>query len=298
MMRMRLMGMAAVAVCAAAVGVWAAAPANPAPAVAPPGGAQDLPIPEGAPPFRAAGVTSGNPLYSPPSTSPAPNGKPGNAYWSLVIQSDPIDLKIYWQANKELGPPKEGEQRVVFLGDSITENWQKTFNTNFPGKTNYIGRGRTSETTLHMLGRFRSDVVNIQAKVLVLMAGVNDIAGNSGAVPDEQIHNNFSSIFDICEVNKIKVVLVSTLPATNFFWQPGLEPKERVADLVKWQKETAAKRGLYFVNAFDAFKDEQGGMPRKYSGDTVHPNAEGYKLLSGLVEPEIAKALKGEPPGK
>ena len=261
-------------------------------------GQPTLPVPEGAPPFRAAGVTSGTPLYSPPSTSPAPNNRPGNAYWSLVIQSDPIDLKIYWQANKDLGPPKEGEQRVVFVGDSITENWQRTFNQNFPGKTNYIGRGRTSETTLHMLGRFRSDVVNIQAKVLVLMAGVNDIAGNSGLVPDEQIHNNFSSIFDICEVNKIKVVLVSTLPATTFFWQPGIEPKQRIADLVAWQKETAAKRGLYFVNAFDAMKDETGGMPRTYASDSVHPNAAGYRLLSELVAPQIEKALKGEPPAK
>lgn len=234
----------------------------------------------------------------PASGAPAGNaaGQP-QSYWSLVLNTDPADLQVYRDANAKMAPPAPGESRVVFVGDSITENWQRTFNQNYPNKPNYIGRGRTSETTFQMLIRFRPDVVNLGAKVVVLMAGVNDVAGNTGAETDDQIHENFESIFDIAKANNIKVVLVSTLPATNFFWQPGIQGvSQRVKKLVGWEKEYAAAHGLYYVNAFDKFKDENDGMPRTYSADTVHPNAQGYQILSGMVEEQIEKALKGDPP--
>ncbi len=188
---------------------------------------------------------------------------------------------------------------MVFIGDSITENWQATFRQNYPDKPNYIGRGYTSETTYQMLIRFRPDIVNLQPKVVVIMAGVNDVAGNTGVVTDDQIHENFESMIDIAKANNIKVVLVSTLPATNFFWQPGIDDASaRVKKLVGWEKDFAASHGLYWVNAFDKFKDANDGMDRQWSGDTVHPNAQGYKVLSAVVEEQIEKAIKGEPPSQ
>jgi len=220
-------------------------------------------------------------------------------YWSMVATTDPADLKVYREKNAAMPPPAPGEDRVVFIGDSITENWQGTFARNYPNKPNYIGRGRTSETTWHMLIRFRPDIVNLQPKVVVIMAGVNDVAGNAGAVTDETIHDNFISMFDIAKANNIKVVLVSTLPATRFFWQSGIQgASQRVKTLVEWEKQYAAKNGIYFVNAFDKFKDEKDGMPSTYSNDTVHPNPLGYQILSAMVEEQIEKALKGEPPAQ
>jgi acyl-CoA thioesterase I len=229
------------------------------------------------------------------STAPATQFVPQNP---TVYNSDPADLKKYRDANARLGAPKPGEDRVIFFGDSITEFWQSSFNTNFPGKSNYIGRGISAETTLQMLVRFRPDVVNLKPKVVVILAGVNDIAGNTGAVPDETIHDNFMSLFDIAKVNNIKVVLISTLPATRMFWQPGLNPIPRIVDLVKWQKQYAADHGLYFVDAFSALKDENNGMPTKYSDDTLHPNAAGYAVIAPLAQVQIEKALKGEPPSR
>ena len=270
--------------------------APPAPATGP--SEAELPPPPGALPIRPAGGSRGGLLYAPPSTSPAPNNQPGNAYWSLAIQQDPNDLKVYRDANAKLGPPKAGEQRVIFLGDSITENWgpRGDMSRYFPNKPSYIGRGYTSETTQHMLVRFRPDVLNLKPKVVVIMAGVNDIAGNSGAVPDETIHDNFISMFDLAKANNVKVVVVSVLPATKFFWQPGLQPQERIVQLNKWLKDYAAQNGLYYVDAHSQFKDETNGMKAGMSSDTVHPNAAGYTLLSQLADVEIAKALKGEPP--
>ncbi|HEY4328791.1 MAG TPA: GDSL-type esterase/lipase family protein [Phycisphaerae bacterium] len=257
-------------------------------ALAPPAGA--LPI--------KSGDGRGGLAYAPASTSPAPGGVQANAYWSLAIQSDPADLKVYREANAKLGPPKAGEDRVIFLGDSITENWGPKGNMSryFPDKPNYIGRGYTSETTLQMLVRFRPDVLNLQPKVVVIMAGVNDIAGNTGAVPDETIHDNFISMFDLAKANDVKVVLISTLPATRFFWQPGLKPSERIVTLNTWLKDYAGKHGIYYVDAHSAMKDANNGMPTTLSSDTVHPNPAGYTMLSKMTEEFIEKALKGEPP--
>ena len=250
------------------------------------------PPPAGALPIKADdGRTV---AYAPPQSQPFPQTP--SRYWGLVYNSDPADLKKYRDSNAKLGAPKEDEERVVFLGDSITEGWARYFPTNFPGKTNCIGRGISSETTLQMLVRFRPDVVNLKPKVVVILAGVNDIAGNTGAVPDEAIHDNFMSMADIARANNIKVVLISTLPATRMFWQPSVNPTQRVVDLVRWQKEFAAQIGLYFVDAHTAMKDDNNGLPGKYSGDSVHPNAAGYALLAQLTQVQIDKALKGLPP--
>src|SRR5262245_13047602 len=150
--------------------------------------------------------------------------KPGakESKWKAALETDPADLKRYREANAKLAPPAPGEDRVVFLGDSITDNWGRSFSRLFPGKP-YIGRGISSETTQQMLIRFRPDVIALKPKVVVILAGTNDIAGNTGRSTQEMIQDNIISMVDLAEFNKIRVVLVSVLPAYDYWWQPGLE---------------------------------------------------------------------------
>jgi len=259
-----------------------------------------MPIPDGVLPIKTASnavIFVPRIATQPPILGPDGRG-PSSPYWAVAIQADPGDIKVYADANSKLGAPKAGENRVVFLGDSITEKWQKDFGTLFPGKSNYIGRGIPAEATQQMLVRFRPDVIKLGAKVVVLQAGVGDVAGNAGETPDGTIHDNFGGIIDLAKVNNIKVVWVSTLPADHLFWRPGLAVSQRIADLVKWEKEYAAKHGAYFVDAFTPLKDEKNGLASKYTSDGVHPNSDGYKLISKLTDEQIQKALKGEAPSK
>src|SRR5262249_38403159 len=154
----------------------------------------------------------------------------------------------------------------------------KQFATYFPGKSNYIGRGISSESTQQMLVRFRPDVIKIGAKVVVLQAGAGDIAGNTGDTPDSYIHDNFKAILDLAKVNNIKVLRISPPPADYLFWRPTLKPSQRIADLVAWEKDYAAKNGAYFVDAYTPLKDDKGGLSSKFTADAFHPNADGMKL--------------------
>ncbi|MBV9743726.1 MAG: acetylxylan esterase, partial [Acidobacteriia bacterium] len=153
--------------------------------------------------------------------------------WKLALETDPADLKVYREANAKLPPPAPGENRVVFLGDSITAGWARYFSTLFPGKP-YIGRGISSETTQQMLIRFRPDVIDLHPKVVVILAGTNDIAGNTGRSTQKMIEDNIASMADLAQVNGIRVVLVSVLPADDYWWQPGMEPAEKIVALNNW----------------------------------------------------------------
>jgi len=208
----------------------------------------------------------------------------------LILDSDPADLKRYREANARLAPPAPGENRVVFLGDSITDTWGKHFDQYFPGKP-YIGRGITSETTQQMLIRFRPDVIALQPKVVVILAGTNDIAGNTGRSSQEMIQNNLISMIDLAEFNHIKVVLVSVLPASDYFWSRGIEPAEKIVALNAWMKAYAAKRGLVYVDCHTPMSDVQHGMKTEYSPDGTHPSPAGYAVMTPLVEAGIAQAL-------
>jgi lysophospholipase L1-like esterase len=214
--------------------------------------------------------------------------------WPARLEWDLADLKVYREANAKLGAPAPGENRVIFLGDSITENWQRSFARLFPDKGNYIGRGRSSETTQQMLLRFRQDVIDLKPKAVVILGGTNDIAGNLGRSTDKMIQDNLISMIDLAEVNKIKVVLCTIMPSTRYGWQPSVtDGAERIVTLNRWIKDYAATRPgqVFFVDIHTPMAGANHGMNPQLSGDGTHPNAAGYALISPLVENAINAAL-------
>lgn len=241
-------------------------------------------------PGQGAAATGGQ-QYS--SIVPVPAGQ--HVDWPSRLEWDLADLKVYRDANAQLGAPAPGENRVVFLGDSITENWQKTFRTVYPGKTNYLGRGRTSETTQQMLIRFRPDVIDLKPRVVVILAGTNDIAGNMGRSTDKMIQDNLISMIDLAELNKIKVVLCTIMPTTRYFWQPSVtDGAQRVVQMNKWIKEYSATRPgvVFFADIHTPMKAaDSDGMNPQFSSDGTHPNNTGYALISPIVEKAINDAL-------
>jgi lysophospholipase L1-like esterase len=219
--------------------------------------------------------------------------EPKERKWKAALETDPHDLKRYRDANAKLGPPAPGENRVVFMGDSITDNWGKSFAKLFPGKP-YIGRGISSQTTQQMLVRFRPDVIALKPKAVVILGGTNDIAGNTGRSTQEMIADNIMSMVDLARANDIKVILLSVLPAANYWWQPGMEPAEKIVALNAWMKDYAEKRGVVYVDCHTPLADEKHAMKKQYGFDGVHPSPAGYALISPLVEKGIEEALRSK----
>ncbi len=207
-------------------------------------------------------------------------------------------LARFRDANKLVPPPSPGETRVVFMGDSITEGWgMKATATSpgrgefFPGKP-YINRGISGQTTPQMLVRFRQDVVLLKPKVVVLLAGTNDLAENTGKESIEEIGNNIASMSELARASGIRVVLCSVLPASDFHWHKGLEPAPRIRELNAWIKEYAAKNGFVYVDYYSGMANSDGGLKAELSPDGVHPNKAGYDLMAPLAEAGIAEALR------
>jgi lysophospholipase L1-like esterase len=200
-------------------------------------------------------------------------------------------LAKFRDANAALGAPTPGENRVVFMGNSITELWAPHFDSLFPGKP-YVGRGISGQTTPQMLVRFRQDVVALQPKVVVLLGGTNDIAGNTGPSTLEMIEDNIASMTEIARANGIRVVLASVLPAADYPWRRGLDPAPKIIALNNWIKQYAERLGVVYLDLHTPMADERGGMKPGLSGDGVHPNVAGYGLMSPLTEIAIAEALR------
>jgi lysophospholipase L1-like esterase len=207
-------------------------------------------------------------------------------------------LAKFREANALLPQPSPGETRVVFMGDSITEGWgMKATPTSpdrgefFPGKP-YINRGISGQTTPQMLVRFRQDVVLLKPKVVVLLAGTNDIAENTGKETIEEIGNNIASMSELARANGIGVVLCSVLPASDFHWHKGLEPAPKIKTLNAWMKDYAAKNGFVYVDYYSPMANSEGGLKAELSPDGVHPNKAGYDLMAPLAEAGIAEALR------
>jgi lysophospholipase L1-like esterase len=206
------------------------------------------------------------------------------------LRTDWPNLARYRDANAKLPPPGANENRVVFLGNSITEGWTQYFPTMFAGKP-YINRGIGGQTTPQMLIRFRRDVIALQPKVVVILAGINDIAGNTGPSTLEMIEDNLASMTELAQSNGIRVVLSSVLPAADFPWRPGMDPAPKVIALNKWIRDYAAKRGAVYLDYHSAMSDDKGGMRSGLASDGVHPTEVGYRLMAPLAEEAIAKAL-------
>jgi lysophospholipase L1-like esterase len=222
------------------------------------------------------------------------SGHPADAYWTAHDKQLLTDfgwLARYRDANEKLGPPAAAENRVVFMGDSITEGWHfDQPGGDFAGKP-YINRGISGQTSPQMLVRFRQDVIDLQPKVVVILAGTNDIAGNTGPMTLEQTEENLQSMAELSAANHVKVVLCSVLPAFDFPWQPGLEPAPKIDRVNAWIRDYAAQKGYVYVDYHSAMKDQRDGLPANLSKDGVHPLPAAYAIMAPLVEKGIAQAL-------
>lgn len=201
------------------------------------------------------------------------------------------NLQKYKNDNKTLGMPATGEKRIVFMGNSITEGWFKMDPDFFKGKP-YVGRGISGQTTPQMLVRFRQDVIALKPFAVVILAGTNDIAGNTGPATLEEIFGNIASMAELAAANKIKVVLSSILPVYDYPWKPGIQPAEKIFTLNKMIREYAAKNGHIYLDYFSSMADDRKGLKKELGDDGVHPNLAGYKIMEPLVEKAIADAMK------
>lgn len=172
--------------------------------------------------------------------------------------------------------------RAVFMGDSITDNWAKK-DMDFFTSNNFVGRGISGQTTSHMLVRFRRDVVDLNPKYVVIMAGTNDIAHNNGEISHENILGNIISMCEIAKANKIKPILCSVLPADRFRWRPQLTPAEDLVKLNKMIQEYAKSARIPYVDYHSVLKDENNALPEKHAADGVHPNLDCYKIMEEII---------------
>ena len=207
-------------------------------------------------------------------------------------------LSRYREANRTLSGTAAGERRVVFMGDSITDSWpQPRFGDFFTGKP-YVGRGISGQTTPQMLVRFRPDVINLKPKVVVILAGTNDIAGNTGPMTNAEIQENLTSMSELAKANGIRVVLSSILPVSAYHTSPTgtpqttSRPMDRIRALNDWMKTYAAAEGHVYLDYFSAMVDDKGLLREELSADDLHPNAKGYAVMGPLAEAAILQALR------
>ncbi|MEO7857211.1 MAG: SGNH/GDSL hydrolase family protein, partial [Gemmatimonadaceae bacterium] len=198
-------------------------------------------------------------------------------------------LGRYREENAKLGAPATGEKRVVFYGNSITQGWARWFPVMFPGKP-YVGRGIGGQTTPQMLVRFRQDVVSLKPAVVVILAGTNDIAGNTGPSSLEMIQDNLAGMTEIAKANGIRVVLCSVLPVYDYPWKPGLEPGPKIVRLNEWIRRYALSVGEVYVDYHSVMKDSRDGLPVELAKDGVHPTEAGYRVMARVVEGGIREA--------
>ena len=209
----------------------------------------------------------------------------------LTYAQDWANLNRYGAENTKLGLPSLSENRIVFMGNSITEGWGQLSPNFFSGKP-YINRGISGQTTPQMLLRFRADVINLKPAVVVILAGTNDIAGNTGPSTLEMIMGNIISMSELAKANGIKVVLCSVIPAFDYPWKPGLNPDKKIGELNEIIKNYADSHGIIYLDYYLSMVDEKKGLKDEYTYDGVHPNKAGYKVMEPLVEQAISKALK------
>ncbi len=206
-------------------------------------------------------------------------------------KDDWANLKKYADADENLAQPEPGENRVVFMGNSITEAWVKIDSSFFANKE-YVGRGISGQTSSQMLLRFRQDVINLKPTVVVILAGTNDIAENTGPIALKDILGNIISMTQLGETNNIKVILCSVLPAYDFPWHHGLQPAEKIVKLNSMIKSFCEKNKITYVDFYSNMVDERKGLDKRFTNDGVHPTYTGYKIMDSLIVKSIYKILK------
>lgn len=200
------------------------------------------------------------------------------------------NLKLYQKENAMLSTPKANENRIVFMGNSITEGWRNKRPEFFENST-YINRGIGGQTTPQMLLRFRQDVIDLQPKAVVILAGVNDLAENTGPSSINIIFGNIMSMAELAKANGIEVILCSVLPAYDFPWREGLEPAAKVVQLNKLIHQYALQNDMPYVDYFAPMANSVNGLKKDLGNDGIHPNKKGYLIMEPLVEKAINKVL-------
>jgi lysophospholipase L1-like esterase len=239
---------------------------------------------------------SQNPVAPVAATAPATQTAPAPVDAAKQIATmeaklaDWPQLGRYRAENATLGAAESG--RVVFYGDSITDGWGRRPNTGefFPGKP-YVNRGISGQTTPQMVVRFRQDVIDLHPAAVVILAGTNDVAGNTGPMTPEMTEDNFRSMVDLAKANGIRVILASITPAADYPWHKGLAPAPKIKALNDWLKGYCVTHSVTYLDYYSALVDQSGGMKEGTSFDGVHPNAAGYAIMGPLAQAAIDKTL-------
>ena len=204
----------------------------------------------------------------------------------ISYAQDWANLKRFQQENSELLLPKANEHRVIFMGNSITEGWLSIRPEFFKNKP-YVNRGISGQTTPQMLVRFRQDVIHLKPSTVVLLAGINDIAENTGPSTIEMIANNIISMAELAKANQIKVIICSVLPANNFPWRKGIKPAEKVRKLNLILQLYSYKNKLAYVDYYSAMVNDSHGLKKELGEDGIHPNKKGYLIMEPILEKAI-----------
>ena len=196
-----------------------------------------------------------------------------------------------FKAENELVIENKAPVKLVFMGNSITEGW-KLFDPNFFNSTDYVNRGIGGQTTPQMLIRFKQDVLDLKPKGVVILAGTNDIAGNTGPMSIQEIYNQIESMAGLAALNKIEVFLCSVLPVYDYPWKPGLKPAPKIVALNKMLKTLAGEKNYLYIDYFSEMSDDKNGLKASLGADGVHPNEKGYEIMKRVLLNTIGPSFK------
>lgn len=210
---------------------------------------------------------------------------------NCLCAQDWANLSKYREENAKLALASSHENRIVFMGNSITEEWE-TFHPEFFSGKPYINRGISSQTTPQMLLRFRADVINLNPELVIIMAGTNDIAGNTGPSSIEMIAHNIISMAELAMINDIKIILCSVLPVYDYTWKPGLNPVGKISALNEIIKDYAQNNDITYLDYYSSMVDDRKGLIEDFTYDGVHPNKLGYTIMESLLETAIVETLE------
>jgi lysophospholipase L1-like esterase len=200
----------------------------------------------------------------------------------IAKETDWANINHYKKANAELGAPLDSEKRVVFIGDSITENWG-LLKPEFFSKNKFINRGISGQTSPQMLIRFRSDAIELEPSLIIILAGTNDIAGNTGPTTINMISDNIISMSELAISNNINVIISSVLPVHNYNWSDVKEPNKKITDLNKILCDYTVENNLFYLDYYSSMVDNRPGLKKDFSEDEVHPNKAAYEAMSDLA---------------